>query len=76
MGLKGLWTRGSILLLSGLKSDQDGIESRTVSQSHPSFAGLKSDQDGIERVVTSNATSVFSSRLKSDQDGIESYLGA
>jgi hypothetical protein len=62
---------------SGLKSDQNGIESVSKQQfTEQVLLGLKSDQNGIESFVGEDCGHQFELRLKSDQNGIESFTAS
>ena len=60
-----------LIIITMLKSDQDGIESSDIQRDTPVPIKLKSDQDGIESKHYL-VRACLREPLKSDQDGIES----
>ena len=73
MGLKRRPVPRPVGFPRGLKSDQNGIETRTRPLRLPPFFRLKSDQNGIETMISVMMMS-SSARLKSDQNGIETEI--
>ena len=71
MGLKSFGVVCGVLVVFGLKSDQNGIEIKGIPAGlYASGAVLKSDQNGIE-IALPWSVWVLVSSLKSDQNGIE-----